>query len=182
MNIDIAGLTQGFEIDPNQQFVRDKDTVITQLRNWEQVARDLYGNDRPLNYVEEFKQYCLLDRFVMKLERGEPIDLRNMLSELLMQDTMAMIIAHFEQNSMKANVKNFDGAYVQMEVTECQFTFGQIYAFVERMKTRFNILEYGCKLSSLEEVFNSHASEAMYMALNKRLEFRRKSTIRSLQD
>ena len=48
-------------------------------------------------------------------------------------------------------------------------SFGQIYAFMQGIKERHQILEYSCKLSSLEEVFNAHATENMYAALNKRI-------------
>ena len=58
-------------------------------------------------------------------------------------------------------------------------SFGQIYAFVEGLKSKYNtIKDYSCKLSSLEEVFNAHAAQAMYARLNTRLEKRRTMNFR----
>ena len=108
--------------------------------------------------------------------------MKNILRELLMQDTMAGIINQIEMKGMKARVQNYDGAYVVMEVSQCKMSFGQIYAFMESLKLRYNIKEYSCKLSSLEEVFNAHATESMYMDLNQRLERRRTTNSSSLQD
>ena len=51
-----------------------------------------------MNFAGEFKPYGLLDRFYRQLERGEPVDLKNVLRELLMQDTMANVIQHIESN------------------------------------------------------------------------------------
>ena len=59
-------------------------------------------------------------------------------------------------------------------------TFGKIYAFMESLKSKHFIEEYSCKLMSLEEVFNAHASEAMFFELNKRIERHRTATTSSL--
>lgn len=101
--------------------------------------------------------------------------MRNVLRELLMQDTMARIMNDFAARSMAARVLNYDGGTVRFEVTQCTMSFGQIYAFIEGLRERRHINDYSCKLSSLEEVFNAHATESMYMALNARLERRRTS-------
>ena len=145
--------------------------------------RQSRGIEAPLNYADEFKPYGLLDRFYMIMEKGHPIDLRNVLRELLMQDSMATILNHIEISEIKVRVQKYDGANFILELFECKFTFGQIYAYMEGIKDRFNIKEYSCKQSSLEEIFNSHATMSMYMELNKRLERRRttSSGTRSLQ-
>lgn len=77
---------------------------------WEDEVRNFRGYDKPLNYVGEFKQYGLLDRFFRRMEAGEAIDLRNVLRELLMQDTMAGIMNEIEAKGMASIVKNYDGA------------------------------------------------------------------------
>ena len=60
-----------------------------------------------------------------------------------------------------------------------QISFGQIYAFVEGLKSKNSMIkDYSCKLSSLEEVFNAHAAQATYAKLNTRLERRRTMTFR----
>ena len=94
---------------------------------------------------------------------------------------MASVISHIEANQMKARVQNYDGANFVLELFDCKLTFGQIYAYMEGIKDQYNIKEYSCKHSSLEEVFNMHATTDMYMELNKRLD-RRRSTFSSLQD
>lgn len=87
---------------------------------------------------------------------------------------MAAIINDIEAfDGMKACVKNYDGGYVRLEVTNCKMSFGKIYAFIEKLKRKHVLNGYSCKKSSLEEVFNAHATESMYMDLNKRLERRR---------
>lgn len=96
--------------------------------------------------------------------------------ELLMQDTMAAVVHEIElKDGMRACVKNYDGGYVSLEVTNCKMSFGQIYAFMEKLKKKHVLDGYSCKKSSLEEVFNAHATESMYMDLNKRLDRRRTS-------
>ena len=77
---------------------------------WEDEVRNFRGYDKPLNYVGEFKHYGLLDRFFRRMEAGEAIDLRNVLRELLMQDTMAGIMNEIEAKGMASIVKNYDGA------------------------------------------------------------------------
>ena len=142
------------------------------------------GRDARLNYKDEFKDFGLLDRFYRRIKAEQPVDLNNMLAELLMHDSMAMIINYIEnsQSGVKARVMNYDGAYFVLEVTGCRQSFGQIYAFIESIKERCQIKEYSCKLTSLEEVFNAHATEAMYMDLNKRLDHRRSTLSSIVQD
>ena len=59
-----------------------------------------------------------------RVEAGHAVDMRNMLRDLLMQEKMAAIMNHIEENGMHAKVKNYDGAYVQIEVTNCNMSFG----------------------------------------------------------
>ena len=99
-----------------------------------------------------------------------------------MQDSIAAIMSQFELLGMQTVVKSYDGSYFAIEVTKCEMSFGQIYALIESMKAKYFIKEYSCKLSSLEEIFNAHATESMFMELNKRIERKRASTYRSLQD
>lgn len=105
----------------------------------------------------------------MRLKAGGSIDLRNVLRELLMQDTMAAILFEVEKKGMTSSVKNYDGANFIIEITKCKMSFGQIYAFMESIAHKHMIQEYSCKRSSLEEVFNAYATEQMYAELNKRL-------------
>ena len=128
-----------------------------------------------MNYVDEFEVHGLLENFVRKLEKGQVVDLMNLLRELLIQESVANVINSIERAGMKSYIKNYDGAYVSLEIFNCQKSFGQIYAFMESIRDRHCILDYSCKLSSLEEVFNAHANEAMFMDLNKRIERRRTS-------
>jgi len=181
-NIDLASITSGFEISTQERSTRDEALILNKLREWSAKAQAEFGTNKHYNFDEEFKAYGLLDRFYRKLQDGKVIDLGHMLSELLMQDTMAGIMTHIESNGMHSYVKNFDGAYFAIELTKCNMSFGQIYAFMESMKSRHFIKEYSCKLSSLEEIFNSHASESMFMELNKRIDRKRNSTLKSLQD
>ena len=116
-----------------------------------------------------------MDRFYRRLVAGGAIDLRNVLRELLMQDTMAAIMNEVDAKHMESRVKNYDGAYFILEITKCKMSFGQIYAFIESIAHKHMISDYSCKRSSLEEVFNAYATESMYFELNKRLE-RRRST------
>ena len=100
-----------------------------------------------------------------------------------MQDTMAIIMFEIERKGMASSVKNYDGGYFQIEITKCSMSFGQVYAFMESIASKNMIQEYSCKRSSLEEVFNAHATQSMYLELNKRLDRRRSSgSFQSLQD
>ena len=114
-----------------------------------------------------------MDRFYRRLVAGGAIDLRNVLRELLMQDTMASIMNEVDAREMESRVKNYEGAYFIIEITKCKMSFGQIYAFVESIAHKYMISDYSCRRSSLEEVFNAHATESMYLELNKRLQRRR---------
>ena len=98
-----------------------------------------------------------------------------MLNELLIQESIAGVINSIERAGMKSFIKNYDGAYVSIEINNCDMSFGKIYAFMESIRARNSIKDFSCKLSSLEEVFNAHANEAMFMDLNKRIERRRTS-------
>ena len=57
--------------------------------------------------------------------------MRNVLRELLMQDTMAVIMFEVDRKGMTSSVKNYDGANFIIEITKCKMSFGQIYAFME---------------------------------------------------
>ena len=63
-----------------------------QLKLWDDQVRRLRGNDKPLNYAEEFVNFGLLDRFYRRVEAGNAIDMKNVLRELLIQDSMAAIM------------------------------------------------------------------------------------------
>ena len=58
-----------------------------------------------------------------------------MLSELLMQDAIATIMSRIEEKGMQTFVKSYEGAYFSIEVSKCKYSFGQIYAFMESLKT-----------------------------------------------
>ena len=100
-----------------------------------------------------------------------------------MQDTMAALMQEIDSKGMKSSIKNYDGAYFILELTQCRMSFGEIYAFLESISHKHLIKEYSCKRHSLEEVFNAYATESMYMDLNKRLERRRSTaSFSSVQD
>ena len=86
--------------------------------------RESRGIEAPLNYADEFKTYGLLDRFYTLMKNGHPIDLRNVLRELLMQDSMATILNHIEVSEMKVRVQKYDGANFILELFECRLSFG----------------------------------------------------------
>ena len=178
----MASLTRGFDIPAEERQVRDKDLILRRLTEWSAKAEAEFGTNSRYKFQEEFKNYGLLDHFLRKLEQGKTIDMNNMLAELLMQDTMASIIGRLEGRGMNATIKNYDGSYFALEVTKCKMSFGKIYAYLESMKDQYFIKEYSCKLSSLEEIFNAHATESMFMDLNKRIERKRTSTFKSLQE
>ena len=177
-------MVQDFVSDESNPTARTEEEVLHQLRLWEDQMRRVTGRDAQLNYKDEFKDFGLLDRFYRRIKAEQPIDLSNMLNELLMHDSMALVVNQIEncQQGVKARVMNYDGAYFVLEVTGCQKSFGQMYAFIESIKDKCQIREYSCKLTSLEEVFNAHASEAMYMDLNRRLEHRRSTLSSMLQE
>jgi len=182
-NIDVAGMMREFHFSAQERVVSDQSTVEAALRDWQEKIRQSRNSDKPLNYLQEFKPYGLLERFFRQVEKGEAIDLVNVMRELLMQDTMAAIIDDLQRAGLKAHVMNYDGGYFSLEVTERRMTFGQIYALIEGMKLRHNIKEYSCKLATLEEIFNSHASQAMFLQLNQRISRRRTSnSVTSLQE
>ena len=75
-------------------------------------------------FIEEFKPFGLLDKFLRKIEQGQSIDLAHMLTELMMQETMAGIIIDIEKKGIKSHIKTYDGAYFALELTNCNMTFG----------------------------------------------------------
>ncbi len=111
-----------------------------------------------MNYVDELKASGLLDEFNRKLEKGQLVDLGNVLRELLIQENVAGVINSIERAGMKSVINNYNGAYVSIEINNCDMSFGKIYAFMESIRARNCIRDFSCKLSSLEEVFNAHAN------------------------
>ena len=102
--------------------------------------------------------------------------MQKLLRELLVQDTIAGMTLEFEEKEMIAKLQKYDGAYVVMEVMQCDYSFGSMYAFMEQLKKKYHLREYQCKYASLEEVFNQHATQGKYKKLKRRLT-RRQSTI-----
>ena len=76
------------------------------------------------NITDEFKANGLLDRFYKRVEKGEFIDLKNVLRELLMQDTIAAIINDIEEAGMSAQVQKYDGGIINLKITQCSMSFG----------------------------------------------------------
>ena len=95
---DLDNMTSGLLADMEDTVVKEKEAVMQQLSVWEEHMREMNGSEKQMNFAGEFKPYGLLDRFYRQLERGEPVDLKNVLRELLMQDTMANVIQHIESN------------------------------------------------------------------------------------
>lgn len=69
-SVDLESITSQFISNKQDTLMREKEPVIHQLRLWEDQVRAFRGNDRPLNYADEFKNYGLLDRFYKRLEAG----------------------------------------------------------------------------------------------------------------
>lgn len=61
---------------------------------------------------------------MQNLNQGKAIDLNLLLSELLMQDSIAAIMSQFELLGMQTVVKSYDGSYFAIEVTKCEMSFG----------------------------------------------------------
>jgi len=93
---------------------------------------------------------------------------------------MAEIMNAFSETGASPRVLNYDGEKVTLLVENSSMSFGKIYAFMQGLKFKHSIREYACKRSSLEEVFNGHATESMFSELNKRLERRRTTSARSI--
>jgi len=97
---------------------------MQKLREWSDQAAHALGRNKEYAFENEFKPFGLLDRFEAKANSGETIDLVNLLCELLMQEMMAGIITEIELKNITATVKNFDGAYFSIELTNCRMSFG----------------------------------------------------------
>lgn len=69
-SIDLNSITNQFVSEQQETIVREKEPVLHQLRLWEDQVRSFRGNDKPLNYVDEFKNFGLLDRFYLRMEAG----------------------------------------------------------------------------------------------------------------
>ena len=188
VNIDIDALfmdhwveSSGEEADLQSERTNEMEVAKQKLIEWANQVSSVSQDPRQRNYVGELSENGLLLQFHKQLLAGKSIELRSLLRELLIQDTMASVLNDLEQKGMRAKIQNYDGAYFIMKVTECQMSFGGIYSLIESIKDRYQIKDYSCKMSSLEEVFNAHATESMYMELNRRLE-RRRSSFVSVQD
>ena len=81
---DLENMTAGLLQDMENTVVREKEAVIQKLQVWEEHMSEMNGSEKRLNFTNEFKPYGLLDRFYRRMEQGEPIDLKNVLRELLM--------------------------------------------------------------------------------------------------
>ena len=93
VNIDLKALIlQLFNEDQDDIVTKDKAEVVKKLHDWEANLRAVRNQDRPLNFADELKPFGLLDKFNIKLDAGQSISIKNVLRELLMQDTMAAIM------------------------------------------------------------------------------------------
>ena len=68
--------------------------------------------------------------------------MQKLLRELLVQDTIAGVTLEFEEKEMVAKLQKYDGAYVIIEVTQCDLSFGSMYAFMEQLKKKYHLREY----------------------------------------
>lgn len=83
VSFDLESLMHAFTLSHNDRLVRDRSTIVEQLNLWENEMRTHKGHDKKLNYADEFKAFGLLDRFHRQVEQGRPVDLANVLRELI---------------------------------------------------------------------------------------------------
>lgn len=114
--------------------MRDQDLIQLKLREWSAKAKQEFGSYNRFSFENEFKQFGLLDRFVLALEQGKAVDLHSMLSDLLMQEAMGTIKTRIEELGLQAFIKSFNGSHFTIEVDQCKHSFGEMYAFLESIK------------------------------------------------
>ena len=163
-SVDLEQILSDFAIPPESVMAKEKATVEHQLVLWQNQAHMGIGAGQgtaaQLDFAKELSPQGLLSRYYARLQKGQPIDLRNVLRELLVQEVMVQVIQLFStEHDLNAKIQNYDGSYVMLRVSKCSMTFGEIYAFMEEVKQRLPLQTYSCKLASLEEVFNAHATD-----------------------
>lgn len=179
-DLGIAEIAPKFNISSTEARMHEKRDIEKKLNEWSEDAPRNLGTDKRYVFLNEFKPNGLLDEFYRQMEDGKTINMFNLLHQLLMQEIMANIIVAIETKGIKTKLKKFDGSSFALELSKCEMSFGQIYAFMEFLKAQNSIKEYSCKLTSLEEIFNAHANEAMFMGINKRILRRRTSMTSSI--
>ena len=103
---------------------------------------------------------------------GEAIDCRFMMREILLKNCIASILEHFTQEVSQAEISELEGSYVSIKLKKNDRSEGSMFALLEEMKSKFQIKEYNCQRSSLEQIFNSFAKKDFYSQLNKRMTLR----------
>lgn len=80
----------------------------------------------------------------------------------------------------ETSVISFDGAYLVLRLMKKDsLSYGQLYATMQGLMDRFAIKEYSCKQATLEQIFNSFATEDKLKIFNRRVSQSRGSLIQS---
>ena len=92
--------------------------------------------------VDEFSRFGLLLNFYSTLHRGEPVSIKSIQREIMLQNTVGAICNEISQKASNATVQQLDGAYIRVKLVKNEKSFGYMYSLLEDMKTKFSIKEY----------------------------------------
>ena len=76
-------------------------------------------------------------------------------------------------------MQQLDGAYVRLKLDKNNKSYCQMFLLLEQMRVKFFIKENQIKQSTLEQVFNTFATEDGYATLNRRLTLAMQETVSS---
>ena len=102
--IKLGVMTRDFEIPESERKMHSKSDIERKLSQWSDLAPNNLGTSRRYAFAEHFKPLGLLDKFLRKVEDGNSIDMMQLLSELLMQETIAGIITAIEMKGIKTHL------------------------------------------------------------------------------
>jgi ATP-binding cassette subfamily A (ABC1) protein 3 len=169
MNLDTQDMiAQLPDIPENEQLTNDPELIKQRLNEWREALRNL-DFPVPIKFEDEWARYGLLYNFFTAVRKEEKVKLKSIQREIVLQNLVGAICDDITKNASTATVKQLDGAYVRIKLIKNDKSYGHMYSLLESMKKRFSIKEYQIKKSSLEQVFNSFATEEGYAILNRRL-------------
>ena len=138
------------------------------LTTWQDTFKNL-GFPSKLNFVNEFSRFGLLGEFYTAIRSNEQVDLRSVRREITLQNLIGAISEEITKQASFCQVQQLDGAYVCLKLHKNSKSYCQMYHLLEQMRVKFYIKEYQIKQSTLEQVFNTFATEDGYANLNRRL-------------
>lgn len=138
------------------------------------------GTQLALNFTEEFSRGGIYGVHYENARAEQQIDMWALQKDMQVQNEVARLIQELTETVSETSVIAFDGAYLVLRlIKKDSLSYGQLYAKMQQLQDKYAIQAYSCKQATLEQIFNSFATQDKLKIFNARVSILRRSLIQS---